>query len=72
MSLAATVSSSTLFDHLEHHAAPLSSVDHRKKQNLIKFLQDLPDADSSKPTTPKPQTSKSNGKPKLVLMGQKR
>jgi hypothetical protein len=61
----------------ESHAL-LANVDHKTKRTLIRYLQDLPDAD--KPPTSalaqasnKQQNSKSsNGKPKLVLMGQRR
>jgi hypothetical protein len=64
-------------DEHEGHTL-LSNVDHKTKRTLIRYLQDLPDAD--KPATPalaqassKQQSSdSSNGKPKLVLMGQRR
>jgi hypothetical protein len=61
-------------DDSSDNNAQLSNVGYQAKTTLMRYLQDLPYADKpSTQTTNNPVSSKSsNGKPKLVLMGQRR
>lgn len=63
---------------VQENGSRLKLVNYRAKQTLMQYLQDLPDAgklasSSSEDPSTKPQKNKTaNGKPKLVLMGQRR
>ncbi|KAF2673516.1 hypothetical protein BT63DRAFT_397377 [Microthyrium microscopicum] len=59
-----------------HQSPPISNVDQSAQQTLIRYLQDLPEADkpsaSNAPSRKTPNSRANDGKPRLLLMGQRR